>query len=574
MIFQHDIVIVGAGLAGLRAAVECMGQADVAIVSKVLPTRSHSGAAQGGITAPLGNEEEDHWEWYFYDTVKGGDYLGDQDAIEILVKDSPRAIYELEHMGVPFSRTAEGKIAQRNFGGHTRDYGKKPVKRACYAADHTGRVVLDTLFDQCLRHQAKFYSEHYLLSLIMDRRRCVGVVTYDLATGQLHFLQAKAVLLATGGCGRVYKTTSNGNATTGEAFTLVYRSGIPLEDMEFVQFHPTGLYPLGVLVSEAARGEGGVLRNRLGERFMERYAPTVKDLAARDVVSRAILTEIREGRGMGGKDYVHLDLTHLGEEKIQEKLWEIASFARIYAGIDPVYDPVPVAPTCHYMMGGIPTDVDGRVLANEKGSIVPGLYAAGECACVSVHGATRLGCNSLLDLLVFGRRSGLTMKEKIKGVGHAAVSTDFLKSSEEKITRLMNTPAREKIDPLRKKMQAVMMDYGSVFRSEDGITKGIEEIRSLKARYKEIGVVNKGKTFNYELMEAIELGHQLELSEVILVSALHRRESRGAHYREDFPSRADRYFLKHTLVFQTPDGPEVRYKPVKITRFQPEARVY
>jgi succinate dehydrogenase / fumarate reductase flavoprotein subunit len=574
MIFQHDIVIVGAGLAGLRAAVECMGQADVAIVSKVLPTRSHSGAAQGGITAPLGNEEEDHWEWYFYDTVKGGDYLGDQDAIEILVKDSPRAIYELEHMGVPFSRTAEGKIAQRNFGGHTRDYGKKPVKRACYAADHTGRVVLDTLFDQCLRHQAKFYSEHYLLSLIMDRRRCVGVVTYDLATGQLHFLQAKAVLLATGGCGRVYKTTSNGNATTGEAFTLVYRSGIPLEDMEFVQFHPTGLYPLGVLVSEAARGEGGVLRNRLGERFMERYAPTVKDLAARDVVSRAILTEIREGRGMGGKDYVHLDLTHLGEEKIQEKLWEIASFARIYAGIDPVYDPVPVAPTCHYMMGGIPTDVDGRVLANEKGSIVPGLYAAGECACVSVHGATRLGCNSLLDLLVFGRRSGLTMKEKIKGVGHGAVSTDFLKSSEEKITRLMNTPAREKIDPLRKKMQAVMMDYGSVFRSEDGITKGIEEIRSLKARYKEIGVVNKGKTFNYELMEAIELGHQLELSEVILVSALHRRESRGAHYREDFPSRADRYFLKHTLVFQTPDGPEVRYKPVKITRFQPEARVY
>jgi len=574
MIFQHDIVIVGAGLAGLRAAVECVGQANVAIVSKVLPTRSHSGAAQGGITAPLGNEEEDHWEWYFYDTVKGGDYLGDQDAIEILVKDSPRAIYELEHMGVPFSRTAEGKIAQRNFGGHTRDYGKKPVKRACYAADHTGRVVLDTLFDQCLRHQAKFYSEHYLLSLIMDRRRCVGVVIYDLATGELHLLQAKAVLLATGGCGRIYRTTSNGNATTGEVFTLAYRLGIPLEDMEFVQFHPTGLYPLGILVSEAARGEGGLLRNRLGERFMERYAPTVKDLAARDVVSRAILTEIREGRGIGGKDYVHLDLTHLGEEKIQEKLWEIASFVRIYTGIDPVYDPVPVVPTCHYMMGGIPTDVDGRVLANEKGSIVPGLYAAGECACVSVHGATRLGCNSLLDLLVFGRRSGLVMKEKIKGVGHASVSAESLKSSEEKITRLLNYPAREKIDPLRKKMQSVMMDYGSVFRNEEGLKKGIEEILTLKARYREIGVVNKGKAFNYELMEAIELGHQLELSEVILFSALHRRESRGAHYREDFPSRADRYFLKHTLVFQTPNEPEVRYKPVKITRFQPEARVY
>ncbi len=574
MIIQHDIVIVGAGLAGLRAAVECLGQADVAIVSKVLPTRSHSGAAQGGITAPLGNEEEDHWEWYFYDTVKGGDYLGDQDAIEILVKDSPRAIYELEHMGVPFSRTADGKIAQRNFGGHTRDYGKKPVKRACHAADHTGRVVLDTLFDQCLRRQAKFYSEHYLLSLIMDRRRCVGVVTYDLATGELHLLQAKAVLLATGGCGKIYKTTSNGNATTGEAFTLVYNVGIPLEDMEFVQFHPTGLYPLGILVSEAARGEGGLLRNRLAERFMERYAPTVKDLAARDVVSRAILTEIREGRGIGGKDYVHLDLTHLGEEKIQTKLWEIASFVRIYTGIDPVYDPVPVAPTCHYMMGGIPTDVDGRVLANEKGSITQGLYAAGECACVSVHGATRLGCNSLLDLLVFGRRSGLAMKDRMKGIQHPSPPAESLRSSEEKIARLLNHPVREKIDPLRKKMQSVMMDYGSVFRSEEGLIKGIEEIRDLKERYREIGVGNKAKAFNYELMEAIELGHQLELSEAILYSALHRRESRGAHYREDFPSRADRYFLKHTLVFQTPKEPEIRYKPVKITRFQPEARVY
>jgi len=574
MIFQHDIVIVGAGLAGLRAAVECVGQANVAVISKVLPTRSHSGAAQGGITAPLGNEEEDHWEWHFYDTVKGGDYLGDQDAIEILVKDSPRAIYELEHMGVPFSRTAEGKIAQRNFGGHTRDYGKKPVKRACYAADHTGRVVLDTLFDQCLRHQAKFYPEHYMLSLVMEKRRCVGVVTYDLATGELHLLQAKAILLATGGCGKVYTTTSNGNATTGEAFSLVYNLGIPLEDMEFVQFHPTGLYPLGILVSEAARGEGGLLRNRLGERFMERYAPTVKDLAARDVVSRAILTEIREGRGIGGKGYVHLDLTHLGEQKIQEKLWEIASFIRIYTGIDPVYDPVPVVPTCHYMMGGIPTDVDGKVLADEKGSIVPGLYAAGECACVSVHGATRLGCNSLLDLLVFGRRSGLAMGDRIKDMEHPSVSKDALKSAEEKVGRLLSQSGREKIDPLRKKMRSVMMDYGSVFRNEEGLKKGIEEIQNLKERYKEIGVANKGKTFNYELMETFELGHQLNLSEVILFSALHRTESRGAHYREDFPLRADRYFLKHTLAFQTPKGPEARYKPVKITRFQPEARVY
>jgi succinate dehydrogenase / fumarate reductase flavoprotein subunit len=574
MNFRHDIVIVGAGLAGLRAAVECAGQTNVAVVSKVFPTRSHSGVAQGGITAPLGNEEEDHWEWYFYDTVKGGDYLGDQDAIEIMVKDAPRAIYELEHMGVPFSRTADGKIAQRYFGGHTRDYGKKPVKRACYAADHTGRVVEDTLYDQCLRHQVKFYSEHYVLSLIYEKKRCTGVVTYDLATGELHLLQAKAVLLATGGCGKIYKTTSNGNSSTGEAFDLVYQFGIPLEDMEFIQFHPTGLYPLGILVSEAARGEGGFLRNRLGERFMERYAPTVKDLAARDVVSRAILTEIKEGRGIGGKDYVHLDLTHLGEEKIREKLWEIASFVRIYLGIDPVYNPIPVAPTCHYIMGGIPTDIDGRVLADEKGLVIQGLYGAGECACVSVHGATRLGCNSLLDLLVFGRRSGVAMKEEIKKMDALPISEALLKAVEEKITSLLNQEGQERVDPLRRKMQSVMMDFGSVFRDEDGLKKGMEEIQTLKERYHDIAILNKGKAFNYELMEAIELGHQLNLSEVILLSALYRKESRGAHYREDFLARADRYFLKHTFVFQTLKGPEVRYKPVKITRFQPEARVY
>ncbi len=574
MIFTHDIVIVGAGLAGFRAAVEVADQTDLAVVSKVFPTRSHSGVAQGGITAPLGNEEEDHWEWHFFDTVKGSDYLGDQDAIEIMIKDSPRAIYELEHMGVPFSRTSEGKIAQRNFGGHTRDYGKKPVKRACYAADHTGRVVLDTLFDQCLRHQVKFYSEHYVLSLVFEEGRCSGVVIYDLATGELHLLLAKAVLLATGGCGKIYKTTSNGKSTTGEMFNLVYQLGIPLQDMEFVQFHPTGLYPLGILVSEAARGEGGILRNRLGERFMERYAPTVKDLAARDVVSRAILTEIREKRGIAGKDYVHLDLTHLGEEKILEKLWEIASFVRIYLGIDPVYEPIPVQPTCHYIMGGIPTNVDGRVLSDEKGSIVHGLYAAGECACVSVHAANRLGCNSLLDLLVFGRRSGLAMKNEIKQYEPPSISADPLKAVEEKITRLLNHKGKEKIDPIRQKMQSVMMDYGSVFRNEEGLKKGTEEIRILKERYKDMEILDKGKHFNFELMEAIELDHQLNLSEVILFSALHRRESRGAHFREDFPMRADRYYLKHTLIYQTAKGPGVRYKPVKITRFQPEARVY
>jgi succinate dehydrogenase / fumarate reductase flavoprotein subunit len=420
----------------------------------------------------------------------------------------------------------------------------------------------------------KFYSECYVLSLVFQKGRYAGVVIYDLATGELHLLQSKAILLATGGCGKIYKTTSNSNATTGEMFDLVYQQGIPLEDMEFVQFHPTGLHPLGILVSEAARGEGGILRNKLGEQFMERYAPTVKDLAARDVVSRAILTEVREGRGIAGKDYVHLDLTHLGKEKISERLWEIASFVRIYLGIDPADDPIPVVPTCHYVMGGVPSDVNGRVLADEKGSIVPGLYAAGECACVSVHGANRLGCNSLLDLLVFGRRSGMAMKEEISQLKPSSLEMDSLNCAEEKLTRLLKQKGREKINPIRKEMQAAMMEYGSVFRNEEGLRKGIEEIRSLRDRYQNIELLNKAKAFNFELMEAIELGHQLCLSEVILVSALHRKESRGAHLREDFPQRADGDYLKHTLIVQTPKGPEVRYKPVKITRFQPETRVY
>ncbi len=574
MNFQHDIIIVGAGLAGLRAALECAGENDVVVVSKVFPTRSHSGAAQGGITAALGNEEEDHWEWHLFDTIKGSDYLGDQDAIEIMVRDAPRVIYELEHMGVPFNRTREGKIAQRNFGGHTRDFGKSPVKRACYAADRTGRVVLDTLYDQCLRKQVKFYSENYVLSLIFDGVRCRGIITYDLPSGELHLLQSRALLIATGGCGRIYKTTSNGFSSTGDGLALAYDCGIPLEDMEFIQFHPTGLYPLGILISEAARGEGGILRNRFGERFMERYAPTVKDLAARDIVSRAIITETRAGRGIDGKDYVHLDLTHLGEEKISERLWEIASLVTAYLGLDPVYDPIPVQPTCHYIMGGIPTDVDGRVLIDERGSTVPGLYSAGECACVSVHGANRLGCNSLLDLLVFGRRSGLTMKQEIRNNAMAPVSEDSLKKVEDTIYRLLHQQGREKIYEIREGMQTLMMEKGSVFRNEEGLKKGIKEIQALKESYKEIELKDKGRVFNYELMEAFELGHQLNLAEVILVSALHRRESRGAHYREDFPGRADRYFLKHTLVFKTIRGPEVRYKPVKITRFQPEARVY
>lgn len=573
MNFQHDIVIVGAGLAGLRAAVEC-ADVDVAIVSKVFPTRSHSCAAQGGIAAALGNEEEDHWEWHMFDTVKGSDYLADQDAVETLAKDAPRVIYELEHMGVPFSRNAQGKIAQRPFGGHTRNYGEKAVKRACHAADRTGRVTMDTLYEQCVRSKAKFYSEYYALSLVNDGRRFVGIVVYDLTNGGLHFIQGKAIMLATGGCGKVYKTTSNGFASTGDGMDLAYQAGIPLEDMEFVQFHPTGLYPLGILMSEAARGEGGILRNSKGERFMERYAPTVRDLAPRDIVSRSILTEIKEGRGIDGKDYVYLDLTHLGKQKIEEKLWEITSFARILLGIDPVNEPVPVAPTCHYMMGGIPTDIDGRVLKDENGAIVDGLYAAGECACVSVHGANRLGCNSLLDTLVFGRRAGMAMKKEISKFSHIPLTSDPLKAITTRLAELIEQKGEEKISEIRQSMQNTMMEYCSVFRREEGLKKGLEEIRGLKERYKHIEIKNKGRTFNYDLMEAIELGHQLELSEAILLSALDRKESRGAHFREDFPERDDVNFLKHAFIFETVSGPQLKYKPVKITRFKPEPRRY
>lgn len=574
MILDHDAVIVGSGLAGLRAAVEATETAGVAVVSKVLPTRSHSGAAQGGITAALGNEEEDRWEWHLFDTVKGGDYLGDQDAIEIMVRDAPRAIFELEHMGVPFSRNPDGRIAQRNFGGHTRQYGKAPVRRACHAADHTGRVVLDTLYDQAMRQNVKFYAEYYVLSLVFDEGRCTGVVTYNLATGELDLLRAKAVILATGGCGKIYRTTSNGFATTGEALSLVYREGIPLEDMEFVQFHPTGLFPLGILVSEAARGEGGILRNDAGEPFMERYAPAIKDLAARDVVSRAILTEIRAGRGIGGKAYVHLDLTHLGERKITEKLWEITSFARIYLGIDAVSQPIPVAPTCHYLMGGIPTDTDGRVLADEKGRVVPGLFAAGECACVSVHGANRLGCNSLLDLLVFGRRAGRVMKEDVQGIEVPASRPDPVEAVKERLAALMGHDGVERSHLIRQDMQAIMTDHGSVFRTEESLKQGIDAILALKERFSRVTVTNKGKSFNYDLMETIELGHQLDLCEVILVSARNRKESRGAHFREDFPERDDRNYLRHTLIFDAPGGPRIEYKPVAITRFQPQVRAY
>jgi len=573
MQFQHDVVIVGSGLAGLRAALELAQFADVAVISKVFPTRSHSGAAQGGICAALGNEEPDSWEWHAYDTVKGGDYLTDQDAAEVLARDAIRAVYELEHLGVPFNRTNEGKIAQRAFGGHTKNFGDGPIKRACYAADRTGRVILDTLFGEAVARAIKVYSEFHLLDLVMDNGRAAGVVAYELATGEVHTFHARAVLLATGGFGKVFKTTSNCFANTGDGVYYAYREGIPVEDMEFVQFHPTGIYPLGVLITEAARGEGGFLLNGVGERFMDRYAPTLTDLAPRDVVSRAIMSEIRAGKGVNGGDFVHLQLSHLGSEVIREKLSDIASFARVYLGIDVADNPIPVTPTCHYMMGGLPTNIDGQVL-REMFSLVPGLYSAGECACVSVHGANRLGTNSLLDLVVFGRRAGIRMKEDLRELDwpHVRQSSDERVLS--RIAGIKHRKGGERVSSIRARLQQLMTENCSVFRNHRDMARTLDSVRSLKDMQEGAAIDNRGTLFNTDVLEAMELESLLGLAETILVSAIARTESRGAHYREDFPERDDANWLKHTLVTRRAEGPSVSYKPVTITRFKPKARTY
>ncbi|MGD2096752.1 MAG: succinate dehydrogenase flavoprotein subunit [Desulfobacterales bacterium] len=572
---QHDVVVVGAGLAGLRAAVEIGKDARVAVLTKVFATRSHSGAAQGGIGAALGNEEEDHCEWHMFDTVKGSDYLGDQDAIEILTNDAPRAIYELENLGVPFNRTPEGKIAQRAFGGHTRHFGEAPVKRACYAATRTGRVILDTLWEQSLRRGIEFFDEFQMLSIIVQDGRCCGVVAYELSTGKLHVFHSKAVMLATGGAGKIYKTTSNAFASTGDGMAIAYRAGAPLEDMEFVQFHPTGIYKLGILISEAARGEGGILLNNEGERFMERYAPVIKDLAPRDMISRCMLEEMRAGRGIDGKDYFHLDLTHLGEDVIDKKLAEITSFARTYAGVDPIKEPIPVQPTCHYMMGGIATDADGRVIVGEKSTPFAGLYAAGECACVSVHGANRLGCNALLDTLVFGRRTGIAIKDFIPSISRPKRSARPEKNEADMIKTLMNSSGKESSGPIRAELQESMMENVSVFRQKDSLNTALAKIAQLKKRYQDLSIQDKGNCFNRDLLDAIELGHLLDLAEVITCSALNREESRGAHSREDFPERDDQKFLVHTMArHDAGKGPQIFTKPVTITKFEPKERKY
>ncbi len=583
---QFDIVIVGAGGGGMRAAIEAGPKAKTAVITKLYPTRSHTGAAQGGMAAALANVEEDNWEWHTFDTVKGGDYLVDQDAAEILTREAIDAVIDLENMGLPFNRTPEGKIDQRRFGGHTRDHGKAPVRRACYAADRTGHMILQTLFQNCVRLGVNFFNEYYALDLIMVEvdgvKRPAGVVAYELATGELHVFQSKAVIFATGGFGKIYKTTSNAHTLTGDGVGIIWRKKLPLEDMEFFQFHPTGLAGLGILLTEGARGEGAILRNASGERFMERYAPTIKDLAPRDIVARCMVQEVAEGRGAGpNKDYVLLDCTHLGAEVLETKLPDITEFARTYLGIDPVTEPVPVMPTAHYAMGGIPTNNNAEVLSDNT-TVVPGLYAAGECACVSVHGSNRLGTNSLLDINVFGKRSGNNAAEYVKTADFVPLPEDPAAGVRELLDHLRTGTGTERIAAIRKELQDEMDKNAQVFRTDESLARVTQTIHSLRDRYKNIVVQDKGKRFNTDLLEAVELGFLLDLAEVVVYSARNRQESRGGHMRDDFPKRDDENYMKHTMAYLTGDPTSddaadhitLDWKPVVVTRYQPMERKY
>ncbi|MEV6028711.1 succinate dehydrogenase flavoprotein subunit [Streptomyces sp. NPDC052036] len=582
-IHKYDTVIVGAGGAGMRAAIESTKRSRTAVLTKLYPTRSHTGAAQGGMAAALANVEEDNWEWHTFDTIKGGDYLVDQDAAEILAKEAIDSVLDLEKMGLPFNRTPEGKIDQRRFGGHSRNHGEAPVRRSCYAADRTGHMILQTLYQNCVKEGVEFFNEFYVLDQLITEvdgvKKSAGVVAYELATGEIHVFQAKAVIYASGGTGKFFKVTSNAHTLTGDGQAAVYRRGLPLEDMEFFQFHPTGIWRMGILLTEGARGEGGILRNKDGERFMEKYAPVMKDLASRDVVSRSIYTEIREGRGCGPEgDHVYLDLTHLPPEQLDAKLPDITEFARTYLGIEPYTDPIPIQPTAHYAMGGIPTNVQGEVLADNI-TVVPGLYAAGEVACVSVHGANRLGTNSLLDINVFGRRAGIAAAEysqRAEFVELPENPTDLVVSQ---IERLRSSTGTERVAELRRELQETMDANVMVFRTEQTIKTAVEKIAELRERYKNVAIQDKGRRYNTDLLEAVELGNLLDLAEVMAVSALARKESRGGHYREDYPNRDDVNFMRHTMAYREvgDDGTEsirLDYKPVVQTRYQPMERKY
>ncbi len=583
---RYDTIIVGAGGAGMRAALEAGKRSRTAVLTKLYPTRSHTGAAQGGMCAALANVEEDNWEWHTFDTVKGGDYLVDQDAAEVMCKEAIDAVLDLEKMGLPFNRTPEGRIDQRRFGGHTRNHGEAAVRRSCYAADRTGHMILQTLYQQCVKHNIDFFNEFYVLDLLLTDVAGVqttsGVMAYELATGDLHVFHTKSVLFATGGFGKVFKVTSNAHTLTGDGMGIAYRKGLPLEDMEFFQFHPTGIWKMGILLTEGARGEGGILRNKDGERFMERYAPTIKDLAPRDMVARAIYTEIRQGRGCGPDgDHVFLDLTHLPPEQLDAKLPDITEFARTYLGIEPYTDPIPIQPTAHYAMGGVPTDIETRVLYNNTDH-VPGLFAAGEVACVSVHGANRLGTNSLLDINVFGRRAGLASAAYANTVGFTELPENPAEYVEQLLTRLRDGTGTEKAHAIRSDLQESMDANASVYRTEATLKQAEVDILELKERYQRLSVMDKGKRYNTDLLEAVELGFLLDLAHVLVVSARARNESRGGHFREDYPHRDDVNFMRHTMAYRQgsnlPAAPDVEvaldYKPVVQTRYQPMERKY
>jgi succinate dehydrogenase / fumarate reductase flavoprotein subunit len=592
---QFDVIVVGGGGAGLMAALYASKTTRTAVISKLYPMRSHTGAAQGGIGAALGNLEEDHPEWHTFDTIKGSDYLGDQDAIEFMCTEAVQSVYDLEHMGLPFSRTPDGRIAQRPFGGHTNNVTGKPVRRACYAADRTGHMILQTLYQQCIKNNTSFFNEYYVLDIVIQNGAVAGVVAYELATGALHLFQAKAVIFATGGHGRIWEITSNAYAYTGDGVAVTLRRGIPAEDMEFFQFHPTGIIKLGFLITEAVRGEGGILLNNNGERFMERYAPHVKDLASRDVVSRAIYLEIREGRGINGQRYMHLDARpetinkyaaldgrtrpdgtpyRVTAQEILSKIPDVHDFSKTYLGIDPLLQPIPIQPTAHYAMGGIPTDNLGRVIVDAQKTVLPGLYAAGEVACVSVHGANRLGTNSLVDLIVFGKHAGLDAAAYASQASFISLPEDAAEYSNTALEKLLKGKGGEKAAQIGKEMKALMFDDVGVFRTAEGLKGAYNKLIELRCRYEQVSLQDKGCVFNTELVNTWELGNLLDLALVTTASAQARTESRGAHAREDFPKRDDENWLKHTLAWLDGDRVKLEYKPVTITRFQPKERSY